>query len=574
MEEKKSLMEEWEADEATAEQEEQKKQKEKKGLFKKGAPREKKAKKEKPPLTQEQKKKHRKRIIIGGVVVVAAAAAILPRAFAGPSYPMVSVTEVTVGSVSQSVDGSGTVESQEVKTYFSPVSATVSEFDLQVGDTVEAGDTLLTYDSAELDNLYKQAELTGSVANYGYKDSIEKDNKNASEYNRSSAALDIINRQLDEEDDNVAHLNKRVNEYTGYQGDSTNKLADLKSQQDAAKAAIAALDAANQELKAAKDALAQTSITDQSSVDYQKLQDAVTVARNAVDEAAPAARQAQTDLPNIEKSIQDEQNNYNEIVKKLDSYQSRLKDAEENKTKLETSKSKEEGIQDSTDAAKLSGAARSQLAAQNNLSTLEAQMTKDDIQQGKEGIKADFSGVVTKVDAVSGGPAAKGGELFTVASSEDVVVEMSINKYDLEKMEEGQKATVTLAGHTYEGTVMKLSRIAEKNDKGTPVVTAQIKIDNPDENIYLGLEAKVSVQGSTVRDVLVVPAECVNSGQDGDFCYVVNENGVVEKKVIEKGLASDDAVEVKSGLAAGDKVVSGGLTTDITEGTHVTAVEE
>ena len=51
------------------------------------------------------------------------------------------------------------------------------------------------------------------------------------------------------------HLNKRVNEYTGYQGDSTNKLADLKSQQDAAKAAIAALDAANQTLKDAKFAL-------------------------------------------------------------------------------------------------------------------------------------------------------------------------------------------------------------------------------------------------------------------------------------------------------------------------------
>ena len=567
MEEKKSLMEEWEADEALTEQEEQKA---KKGLFKKSAQKE---KKEKTPLTPVQKKKRRKRIIIGGVVVVVAVVAILPRAFAGPSYPMVSVTEVTVGSVSQSVDGSGAVQSEEVKTYFSPVSATVSEFDLQVGDTVEAGDTLLTYDSAELDNLYKQAELTGSAANYGYKDSIEKDNKNASEYNRSSAALDIINRQLDEEDDNVDHLNKRVNEYTGYQGDSSNKLADLKSRQNAAKAAVTALDSANQELKNAKFAL-ENSTLDQSSEDYKKLQDAVTVAQNTVTEATPAAQQAKAALPDIEKSIQDEQNHYNEIVKKLDNYQERLKDAQENKTKLETSKSKEEGIKDSTDAAKLSGAARSQLAAQNNLSTLEATMTKDDIQQGKDGIKADFSGVVTKVAAVAGGPATKGGELLTVASSEDVTVEMSITKYDLEKMEEGQKATVTLAGHTYEGTVTKLSRIAEKNDKGTPVVTAQVKIDNPDENIYLGLEAKVNVQGRFVKDVLVVPAECVNSGQDGDFCYVVNENGVVEKKVIEKGLASDDAVEVKSGLAAGDKVISGGLTTGITEGTRVTAVEE
>ncbi len=570
MEEKKNLMEEWEDDELTAEQEDQKA---KKGLFKKRALKEKKAKKEKTPLTPEQKKKRRKRIIIGGVVVVVLAVTILPRAFSGPSYPVVSVREVTLGRVTQAVDGSGTVESQEVKTYFSPVSATVAEFNLQVGDTVEAGETLLTYDGTELDNLYRQAELTGSAAAYGYQDSIRKDNKNTAEYNRSSAALDTINKQLDDEDNNVDHLNKRVNEYTGYQGDSSNKLADLKSRRDAAKAAVTALDSANQELKNAKFAL-ENSTLDQSSEDYKKLQDAVTVAQNTVTEATPAAQQAKAALPDIEKSIQDEQNHYNEIVKKLDNYQERLKDAQENKTKLETSKSKEEGIKDSSDAAKLSDAARSQLAAQNNLSTLEANMSKEDIQQGKDGIKADFAGVVTKVTAVPGGPVAKGSELLTVASSEDVVVEMSITKYDLEKMEEGQKATVTLAGHTYEGTVQKLSRIAEKNDKGTPVVSAQVKIDHPDENIYLGLEAKVNVQGRSVKDVLVVPAECVNSGQDGDFCYVVNEDGIVEKKIIEKGLSSDDSVEVKSGLAAGDKVISGGLTTDIAEGIRVTAVEE
>lgn len=486
-------------------------------------------KKEKTPLTPEQKKKRKKRIIIGGAVLVILAAVILPKAFGGPSYPMVNVTEVSVGSVSQSVDGSGTVESEEVKTYFSPVSATVADCELQVGDTVEAGETLLTYDGTELENLYKQAELTGSAANYGYQDSLQKDNKNAAEYKRSSEALDTINKQLDDEDDNVDHLNKRVSEYTGYQGDSANKLESLKNQQSAAKEAIAALDTAKQTLKDAEFALNNSTLA-QDSEDYKKLQDAVTVAKNTVSEAEPAAQQAEASLVKLAKSIQDEQDHYNEIVKKLDKYQERLKDAEKNKTKLETSKSKEEGIKDSADAARLSGAAKSQLTAQNNLSTLEASMSKEDIRQGKEGIRADFSGVVTKVAAVAGGPAARGGELFTVASSEDVVVEMSITKYDLEKMEEGQKAVVTLAGHTYEGTVTKLSRIAEKNEKGTPVVTAQVKIDNPDDNIYLGLEAKVSVTGRSVKDVLVVPAECVNSGQDGDFCYVVNADGVVEKR--------------------------------------------
>ena len=576
-ESQKSLLDEWEEDqEAQAEKER------KKGLFGKGRKiremkegkekKEKKKKKEKAPLTPEQKKKRKKRIIIGGIVAALLAVTVLPRLFAPEILPVVTVAEASLGTVQQVIDGSGTVQSEEVKTYFSPVAATVDSFSLKVGDTVEAGETLLTYDAAELDELYRQAELTGSAANYSYQDSISKDNENVAEYNRSTAALDIINRQLDEEDDNLDHLNDRVREYTGYQGDSANKLASLKEQQAQAQAAVADLEEKNAALKSAQMAL-ESSTLDPASEEYKMLQDAVTVAQAAVDEAAPAAQEAQAKLPELEKSIQAEQDNYNNIVIKLDEYQGRLEDSQENKQKLESSKAEEEGIQDSTDAAILSSAARSELAANKNLSDLNAQMTKDDITEGKEGIKAEFSGVVTSVSAVPGGPAAKGGELFTVASNEDVVVEMSITKYDLEKMAEGQTAVVTLAGHEYSGTVTSLSRIAEANAQGTPVVTAQIKIDNPDENIYLGLEATVSVNGQEAADVLVVPTECINSGQDGSFCYVVQEDGTLVRKNVETGLSADDYTEIKSGLEFGDRVVSGGITAGIQEGTRVTPVE-
>lgn len=567
--EQKSLLDEWEDDEENFDSEEKKK-----GFFKKRVKKNKpeKEKKEKVPLTPAQKKKRRKRIIIGGIVAVLLAVMVLPRLFAPDILPVVTVAEASLGSVQQVVEGSGTVQSEETRTYFSPVSATVDSFSLKVGDTVEAGETLLTYNAAELDELYKQAELTGSAAAYGYQDSIAKDNENVAEYNRSTAALEIINRQLDEEDDNLDHLNDRVREYTGYQGDSSSKLASLKEQQAEGQAAVADLQEKQAALDAANTALSSSTL-DPASEDYKKLQDAVTVAQAAVDQAAPAAQEAQTKLPELEKSIQEEQDNYNNIVIKLDEYQRRLADSQENKQKLESSKAEEEGIQSSTDASILSSAARSELAANKNLSDLNAQMTKDDITEGKEGIKAEFSGVVTSVSAVPGGPAAKGGELFTVASNEDVVVEMSITKYDLEKMAEGQTAVITLAGHEYTGTVTGLSRIAEANAQGTPVVTAQIKIDNPDENIYLGLEATVSVNGQEVTDVLVVPTECINSGQDGSFCYVVQEDGTLTRKNVETGLSSDDYTEIKSGLEFGDKVVSGGITAGIQEGIRVTAVE-
>ena len=89
-------------------------------------------------MTPEQKKKRRKRLIIGGIVVVILALNIVPKLFAPEVLPVVSVAEAYQGTVEQTIEGSGSVKSEQVKTYFSPVSATVSEFDLKVGDTVEA----------------------------------------------------------------------------------------------------------------------------------------------------------------------------------------------------------------------------------------------------------------------------------------------------------------------------------------------------------------------------------------------------------------------------------------------------
>lgn len=503
------------------------------------------------PLTPEQKKKRRKRLIIGGVVVVILALSIIPKLFAPEVLPVVSVSEAYLGVVEQTVEGSGAVKSEQVKTYFSPVSATVADFGLQVGDTVEAGETLLTYDAAELDELYRQAELTGSAAAYGYQDAITKDNKNVSEYNRSSAALGTLEQQVEDAKNENEHVQDRITEYTEKQAASS---MELNNRQIELEMAVA-------EEKAARERWGQISSATPSDVVQEK----------AALEAAIAA--AQNKQAEAKKRIDEEQKNLNEINEKLNKYNDRLKDSAERLEKLQTDKSKEQGIKDSTENSRLTSAARSELSTNNDLSSLNAQMTKDEIDEGRAGIQAEFSGVVTDVSAVNGGPAAKGGSLFTIASNEDVIVDMSVTRFDLEKLETGQSAEISLAGRTYTGTVSKLSRLAAANEKGTPVVSAQIHIDNPDENIYLGLEAKVAVSGHRVENVIVVPVEAVNTGVDGSFCYVVDENGVVTKKDVEVGLASTMEVEIKSGLNVGDKVIrnTGGM---LEEGMRVTAMEE
>lgn len=70
----------------------------------------------------------------------------------------------------------------------------------------------------------------------------------------------------------------------------------------------------------------------------------------------------------------------------------------------------------------------------------------------------------------------------------------------------------------------------------------------------------MTIQADSANDVLILPAEVVNIGKEGSFCYVL-ENGVITRRNIETGISSDEYMEVISGLKEGDTVIRdlGGL---------------
>ena len=82
-------------------------------------------------------------------------------------------------------------------------------------------------------------------------------------------------------------------------------------------------------------------------------------------------------------------------------------------------------------------------------------------------------------------------------------MDANVSKYDFDKVKEGQKAEITLGDKKYKGTVKKVSKIAIPNEKGTPLIGVTIHIDNPDDNIFIGVEAKVSIQASEAKNVPV-----------------------------------------------------------------------
>lgn len=446
-------------------------------------------KKEKRTLTPAQKKKRRKRIIMG--VIAACLVLFVASRFLMPApLPMVSVRSAEIGNIEQTVDTSGTVKTEQMKTYFSPLTAKVSECRVSVGDAVSAGDVLVVYDAADLENRKKEASLQNDEAYYSYQDTVGKSNADAAEYSRSSHDVEILEQQ-------VAACKGDVEALQQY-------IADLNCH-----------------------------LTDAQKDDHQ-----TTAARlqNQITQAS------------------------NDLTKK----QSELAD-------YESDLAEQKGIQSSTKSSVLTASGKKQAEATKELAALKAEEVSAAADQVADGLKAEFGGVVTDVKAVDGSQVEASGELLTIESNEDVCVEISLSKSDLEKVKEGQKATITVVGKDYEGTVTRISKSATKNDKGAAVVAGEIHINNPDADIFLGVEAKVSIEGQKAENVVMAPIEAVNIGKDGSFVYIVN-NGVVEKREVETGISSAEYVEIKSGLDGTEQIVLSSA--GVTEGAQVTPVED
>ena len=446
---------------------------------------------QKKTLTPEQKKKRKKRIIAGVAVVVIVGFAV-SRMLTPAALPMVSVRSAQVGNIEQSVDASGTVTTEESKTYFSPVSAKVSECKVQAGDAVAAGDVMLVYDAQDLEERQKEAELQNDEAKYTYENTVGKSNKDASEYSRSSHDVEILEQQVEDWKAEVHALKQYITDMGCFLREAQNK---------------------------------------------------------------------------------GHENDVEEYQNKIDQANNTLMVKEDELADFQSNLSEQKGIKNSTEDSMLTASGKKQIEATKDLAALKASQVTDAVAQVKDGLKAEFNGIVTGVKAVNGGIVEENGELLTVDSTENVCVKVSLNKSDLEKVKEGQKAAITIVGKPYEGTVTRISRSATKNEKGAALVTAEIHIDNPDQDLYLGVDGKVTIQGNKAENVVTVPIEAVNIGKDGSFVYIVDENGMIEKRIITTGLSSAEATEVKEGLDGTERVV---LSVDagIEEGMQVTPVEE
>lgn len=483
-------------------------------------------------------------IVAAALVVVFGGYSVVNSVIAKNTPAQVNTITAAKGSVEETISTSGKVNSEQSRTYYAPVGAVITEMNVSLGDVVEEGQQLVTFDTSDLEAQKTKAELDASASANGYRSTQYQSDKKQSEYNEAVIGLDELKVLAAGQEQYVQGLKYNLED------DIQNKKEDLQEW----------LNKLNLELEIQNNKLSEP----RSEESRERIQETI----QNLNESIRSTSNGINDL-----SMSDEMKEKQRII---DAEQKKLDDMKEEI-------SRREGKESSSEAGIVDPYAKQQQADNMQSARITAEEAAEKLAKGQEGVKAEFGGIVTKIATMSssanasaggglleGATVSEGTELFTIESNQQVKVDISITKYDLAKIAVGQKADITIADQKYEGEVTKINKVAANNSQGSPVVGVEVHINNPDSGIYLGVEAQVVIHTNSAQDVITLPVEIVNTDRNGDFCYVV-ENGVVTMRRITTGISSDTDVEVTDGLKEGDLVVYD-MTGSVTEGMSVVAV--
>ncbi len=540
--------------------------------------------------TPEQRRRQGKitTAIIGVLSILSMVALVtVPKMTQTDTTPAVPTQEVTRQDVTAYLEVSGKVKSLKTKTYYSPVNATVKEYTAKPGQLVSVGTTLVSFDTNSLERDNQKADLTRSATVNTNQDVLDKASQARAEADVAQSNVRIIQGDIDRYKAFINDLKKSINDRTIQLSNQASVSAENALEEQAAE-----MDQLNQAAECAK----QKEELEEKNKEYQSEIDQLSIEKSKVEFTGDknTANTIAAQIRSRRGAMEGNQALINELEKMMGDYakipaeelkqmaesmaaasaaggsamdmkdpstdaqlsqwQLDLENAQTTLGELQSDLAQEEAKVDAADAAEVTAASRRAMENNNNLADIESSSLEQILEKGRKGIKAEFNGIVTKAELFAGTEATQGMELVSVASNDDVAVEVTVSKYDYGKLKEGQKAQVTVGNNVYQGVVGDISRVAQQNEKGAPIITCEVDIENPDDNIFLGVEAKASILTGSEKNALTVPVEAVNTGKDNTFCYVLAD-GVIARREVVTGISSDTLTEIQKGLKEGDLVI-------------------
>ena len=226
------------------------------------------------------------------------------------------------------------------------------------------------------------------------------------------------------------------------------------------------------------------------------------------------------------------------------------------------------------------GATAAELAlAEAKVADLEAQVKVAKEEIASTTIVAPMDGTVTYIAADEGG-SVDTSTFITLADLNYPEVQFYVDVTDLENVAVGCSAQVTFTAaedRVYQGTISELSPTLSGSGFFSNL---QGVIDLSDDSILankvllLGANATVNITCSQAQNVLLVSTEALHEAADESYYVYVLNQGEPEKRTVEVGLKTTSLAVILNGLSQGEQVVVSLDRPEVTPGARVVVTGE
>jgi len=173
-------------------------------------------------------------------------------------------------------------------------------------------------------------------------------------------------------------------------------------------------------------------------------------------------------------------------------------------------------------------------------------------------LAAPIDGVVLQKTAVQGMRFAPGESLYRIADLSTIWVIADVFERDLGQVQPGMNASVVLTAYPGRHFSGQVTFVYPTLNAATRTGRVRIELANPDlllkPDMYATVEIAADMSGSPVT---AVPDSAVLDSGTHQIVLVERGTGRYEPRPVTTGTRADGFIEIRSGLAAGEKVVVG-----------------
>jgi RND family efflux transporter MFP subunit len=170
-------------------------------------------------------------------------------------------------------------------------------------------------------------------------------------------------------------------------------------------------------------------------------------------------------------------------------------------------------------------------------------------------VTAPFSGLVAERLVSAGDYVTRGTRVATIVRIDPLRVELTVPEQAVSLVKVGQPVRLTVDAYpneVFEATIRFVSPALRTDQRA---LTVEAVMANPDGRLKPGFFATAAIQQPASAPALLVPQSAVETVSGTSRIYIVKDD-VVEERIVTTGDRVDSAIEILSGVAAGDVIAA------------------